>query len=228
MKRLLAHLCLLSVATFGCAGSDFAGGGATQAQKKARSSDEDADEPDKRDKDLGGVDKDESNGSTPLGQTGDDGVIVRDTPELGEKVVIFGGDQFFHIGDGEFKDSTCLFEIGASPLSGTTFRFEFDVLEDTSLVEISVNLCGVDIIDTNFASIQSGTSKLQEKRLIRDAFLLAFQPQVLNKGRYSVVIESRNGSQDRQWTVEDHDDYMVKQVTIKSDKGVQRGNVSAN
>ncbi len=225
MKQFIIPIWFLTATLDGCAGSDFAGGGSAAQQKKEKSSPSSNDKDDPEDG-LGNATKEEDGGSSVIPAGG--GTIVSDKPIVGEKVVAFGGDKVFHLGDGEMKDSSCSLELSVYPLSGTTFHFEFDVTEDMTLVDVSIDLCGVDIIDTNFASLQSQGTKLQELRLTPGSLDLRFQGQVLNKGHYAVVVESRNGSQDRQWTTQDHDDYMVKQVLIKGDKAVVRGKVTAN
>lgn len=229
MKSAFVTICLLAATALGCAGSDFAGGGATKQQDGAKkASPEPSGDPEAAEKEEAGgegLGTNQGDDFGPVGTSGDG--TIQQPKEEGEKIVVFGGDKVFHLGDDDFADSTCMVDISFHQLSGKTFNFEFEVIEDATSVDIVIDLCGVDIVDTNFASLRDATGKLQEHRLVPSAYDSRFQKQTLAKGKYLVVVESRNGTLDRQWSVTDFDDYIVKQVLINSNKGIRKGQVTA-
>ena len=93
-------------------------------------------------------------------------------------------------------------EVTTFALSGTTYYFQFQVYEDSTQIDLSIGrVCGVDQVDKDtFALINDQTKAviLAEKALPQVTSIQPATPWVpyasfvLNKGMYSVVIQSKN------------------------------------
>lgn len=148
-----------------------------------------------------------------------------DQPNQNE--VIFGGNKTFHIGDGEFNASSdCASEIHAYNLKGTRYFFEFQVLANDTVVDVSIGkICGIDYDASNSIVLQTSTTTLDQKPLAKGQTSGAFTTQRLNQGTYTILVESRASSDPKDQG--DHDDYIVGQVTVKGDKPIKAGKVGA-
>ncbi len=150
-----------------------------------------------------------------------------DQPNANE--VIFGGNKTFHIGDGEFNASSeCATEIHAYNLKGTRYFFEFEVLADDTTVDVSIGkICGVDYNESNSIFLQDGATNLDQKPLSKAQATAAFTTQKLNKGKFTILVESRATGAENPGQPNDHDDYIVGLVKVHGDKPIKPGKVGA-
>lgn len=143
--------------------------------------------------------------------------------------VIFGGDKVFHIGDANFSaDSECAAQIKAYPLKGTRYFFEFEVLQDDTKVDVTLNkLCGVDYNESNHMHLQADGKDIEAKGLKKGDTSASFTQKLLKKGKYSILVESKVAGAQNATTPNDHDDYILGLVQIKGDKPLKPGKVGA-
>jgi hypothetical protein len=143
-----------------------------------------------------------------------------------DREIVFGGDKVFHIGDGRYPASSCQRQINSYALSGTKYFFEFEVLEDSTLVDIDIlTVCGVDYSDSNAVNLVGSGSQSLDSRFIRAGALTAgLNARTLNKGRYSVLVESKRNTTAG---VEggDNDDFLVGRVRIRASRNITPGDV---
>ena len=143
-----------------------------------------------------------------------------------DREIIFGGDKVFHIGDGQFSASTCQRQLSAYSLSGTKYSFEFEVIEDLTVVQLDVlTVCGVDYSDSNFINLVQSDSKTIDKALIRAGVSRAgLNTITLGKGHYAIMVEStRNTTAGVDGG--DNDDFIVGQVRVRASKNITAGDV---
>lgn len=143
-----------------------------------------------------------------------------------DREIVFGGDKVFHIGDGKFSASTCQRQLNAYSLSGTKYSFEFEVLEDATVVQMDVlTVCGVDYSDSNTINLmQSGTSNLEKEFIRAGASKTGLNALSLSKGRYAIMVESTKNT-SAGVSGGDNDDFIVGQVRIRASKNIAPGNV---
>lgn len=143
-----------------------------------------------------------------------------------DREIIFGGDKVFHIGDGRFPASSCQSQLKAYDLSGTKYSFEFDVVEDGTVVEMDVlTVCGVDYSDSNYLRlVKNGSENLEQERLVAGRLRADLKNMTLQKGRYMIQVES---TLNTRVAVEggDNDDFIVGKVRIRASKKVIAGGV---
>ncbi len=146
-----------------------------------------------------------------------------------ENEVIFGGNKVFHIGDGEFAStSECAAEIDSYRLKGTRYFFEFEVLGDATTINASIGkICGVDYNESNSVFLQNAASNLEQLPISKAQTTATFQARTLNKGKYTILVESRAAGAENRDTPNDHDDYIVGLVKISADKPIKPGRVGA-
>lgn len=143
-----------------------------------------------------------------------------------DREIVFGGDKVFHIGDGRFPASSCQSQLRAYDLSGTKYSFEFEVLEDNTLVEMDVlTVCGVDYGDSNYIRLLKNGSENVEQELLRVGARRAdLDSMTLQKGRYMIQVESgRNTTAGVEGG--DNDDFIVGKVRIRASKNISPGSV---
>lgn len=165
-------------------------------------------------------------------------VVVKDEEPEVEPVVVadedksieFGSDEVFRIGNGQAVASSCLSEIDSFDLSGTTFFFEFEVLNDATTVNLAIGrLCGIDT-KNNFVSLvdSNGKAVLGEKvipqKVVADlgSAFSPFTQQKLNKGTYTIVMKSKPSG-----FLGDSDDFIVGKINVKADNAVRAVQVFA-
>jgi len=143
-----------------------------------------------------------------------------------DREIVFGGDKVFHIGDGKFSASTCQRQLNAYSLSGTKYSFEFEVLEDATVVQMDVlTVCGVDYSDSNTINlIQSGSTNMEKDFIRAGASKTGLNSLSLSKGRYAVMVESTKNT-SAGVSGGDNDDFIVGQVRIRASKNIAPGNV---
>lgn len=123
--------------------------------------------------------------------------------------VVFGGDQrFFRLGNGVIdSDTPCYNEVISAKLSGKTFTFSFDVLENSTSVAITIGkLCGlaysnssVRLFPTPFVGVPANLPVGPKS--------MSLGTQVLNKGSY--MIEIKSGKR-----LLDYDDFLVGDIRL--------------
>lgn len=141
------------------------------------------------------------------------------------KEIEFGSNKVFHIGDGNMDDSTCKARMGLFyPTRGVQYFFEFEVLEDQSLINVSANtLCGVDYNNVNTAALVKSGTTYANQAIPKGASSLYMNPLVLNKGLYMLIVESHPNTTNRN----DRDDFLVGKIKINSNKTLRAGRVGA-
>lgn len=157
-------------------------------------------------------------------------VPAEEPPEDVDTSIEFGADEVFHIGDGALSaSSACANEIDTVDLTGNTFFFEFEVLNDDTEVELSVGkICGVDYNGDRLSLINSESKeKLEDLVVPRDSTGITangwdpFPSVKLAKGLYSIVVASKVGSRGAGETPGDFDDFLVGKINVKADKQVR-------
>ena len=143
-----------------------------------------------------------------------------------DREIVFGGDKVFHIGDGKFSASTCQRQLNAYSLSGTKYSFEFEVLEDATVVQMDVlTVCGVDYSDSNTINLmQAGTSNLEKDFIRAGASKTGLNSISLSKGRYAIMVESTKNT-SAGVSGGDNDDFIVGQIRVRASKNITPGNV---
>lgn len=248
MRSLLVLLPLaLAVA---CNSGNFAGTGQKQAGSAdlTKKPEGDAGGPDQKD---GGDDDGkpvgkEGGGNGGAGADGDGQPSTDGGPSLGDVVgdvnesdggttsqptddsIIFGDGKLFHIGDGQMSGSSCLGEVNAFDVAGEKYFFEFEVTEDDTDVTIELGkICGVDYPDTNRWNLRSATAVLVSQPLTPGQKNVSFPKQTLKKGKYFLEVQSDAGTFTPGTLPEDHDDYLVGQITLHATAKINPGTVGA-
>jgi hypothetical protein len=158
------------------------------------------------------------------GLLGSDSDIVANQPD--ENTIDFGDNNFFHVGDNGFQDTTCKVEISLAKLDGTQFYFEFEVKKDATDVSLEIKkVCGVDYGDSNKVRIINTSDA---KPVVEDVVKIGDAPITLKGaglkiGKYMVVVESTANATNNG----DKDDFMIGQVKLKATKPVKAGKVGA-
>jgi hypothetical protein len=129
--------------------------------------------------------------------------------------VIFGKDHVFHIGNGRFENSSCREEIRQLPLSGSIYFFQFEVMQDNVLVDISMErVCGVDY-SSGTVQLTRGWRKVGTQNIAPGISALDLPRAELRKGRYTVYVYAGKGDNVRgpSWDI---DDFIVGNVRIRA------------
>lgn len=236
MKNKLAlSLFLLALA---CSKGNFAGDGAvtqTAAPKKGTGDVNSSTVDGNSGKNSGSEKKDPTDG-TVIG-SGGKGTTTTDDPSTGkdgitkdDKGIEFGGNGIFRVGDGRAEDSSCKTTLDTFELEGSAFSFEFNVLEDDTEVEISVNrICAIDYDDSNFISlimkeaILSLPLPLKREVLPTQVIAVGDEPLApfsssftLKKGSYAIRVESQKNSNHGS----DRDDFIIGNIRVNANKPV--------
>jgi hypothetical protein len=131
-------------------------------------------------------------------------------------VVIGGLGKVFHVGDGQMDPRAgCYFEVSMLSLSGKAFYFSFEVTEDNTQVQISIDkVCGIDYSGNSVMLIRSdsgGAGPLKQLNITPGASMVSLGSMTLNRG-----------------TPTDFDDFVVGNVRIHADKSsIRVGQVTA-
>lgn len=133
----------------------------------------------------------------------------------------------FHIGNGEFSSSSeCSTRLSFRALSGRVFKFQFQVTQPNTTVNIKIDkICGVDR-SNNFTTMYAGSQEMQQYRRNlspgQDDF--EFQQMVLQPGWYEIRVVSPDYDLNGR---NDPDDFLVGKVKVRADKQVNKGDVLA-
>lgn len=148
----------------------------------------------------------------PIGQ------VSQPTPNS----MIFGDTRSFHIGDGQFENTSCRAQVASLPLNGSVYFYQFQVMQDNTTVTINVNgVCGVDYVSNTLqlAQIAQTNSKIGQIAVPVGASTLGLPSAVLNRGVYAVYIYSGRGDNNRGPDT-DFDDFVVGRVQINGNQQV--------
>jgi|GEM_PF-6323826 len=172
----------------------------------------------------------QNNPGTPGTPTNPDcppGTTVPGKPDLPNEIDFTPtGGRVFHIGDNAMDNSTCLGALNVTPLEGTAFYFEFEVIESSSQIQIEVvDICGVDYDTNTMRLIREGGNVIREGVVPKGAggrgkASVDLGLQTLQPGKYQLRIESvRNPNKIFPSTPQgDRDDFIVGKVKVHSDR----------
>ena len=166
------------------------------------------------------------------------GVTIANVPESeitydpsNPNQIIFGANSVFHVGDGRLDDtSSCYQSVKQVDVSGTRYFFEFEVLNESTTVNISIGrVCGVDLSLSNFISIGNLTKGLLGQTLLTPAANKMGQINPLVRaifpaGKHWLVIDSTTKNQKDVRTdvsATDKDDFLIGAVTLNADKVIK-------
>lgn len=152
-----------------------------------------------------------------------------------DNTIQFGEDDVFRIGDGTSGvQSACASELKGYDLKGSTYYFQFEVFEDDTKVDLSIDkICGVDKADATFISVindDTDVTAFAEITVATDANSdrkKSFEPFTglqLDKGIYSLVVRSKN-TVGRVGPVpaglDEFDDFIIGKLNLKGEKKVK-------
>lgn len=217
MRIALTALCFSLLSTAACQNKKFAGGtknGVADALPEA-------------------VAEEESIESEPIESL--------EQPKPPSKEIEFGAAEFFRIGDGNSgANSACIGEVKSHELKGTTYYFQFEVLENDSKIDVSIGkLCGVDSANFTTVSLQDAAKNPINAEVVvpidasgvRSSPYAPLASQSLKKGIYSIVVTSKNklGRTEKSPdpNADEFDDFVVGNIQIKSNKTVKQIKVFA-
>ena len=137
------------------------------------------------------------------------------------------GTESFHIGNGDFsRSSACSTRLRFSSLSGRVFKFQFQVTQPNTTLNIKIDkICGVDRTNNLVKLFSNGYEMQQYRRnLVPRQGDFEFPQMLLQPGWYEIQVISPdfdlNGSNDP-------DDFLVGKVKVRADKLVNKGQVLA-
>lgn len=146
--------------------------------------------------------------------------------------IIFGDHSVYHIGDGNASGTSCPEEVLQVPVVGSRFYFQFEVLTDNTIVNISIGkICGVDLSLSNFISIGTlSQGLLGQTRLTpaasRMGYISPLVQKTFAKGQYWLVIDStakKIESDNAAVTMGDKDDFLVGKIHINANQPIKPG-----
>lgn len=206
-RRILGAVILLSFATMSCGNANFFGGSKKKKKNNA-------------------VAEQTAPATTPNGvkppQIGPTDQILQ--PD--QNTIIFGRDKVFHIGDNKYENTSCKEQIAQLPLEGNAYFFQFEVLNDNTMVDINVGkICGIDYTSNTY-ELYSGKSRVQGRYIPRQGTTVEGTNLMLRRGTYNVVLSSGLGRYNSS-SKPDLDDYVVGNVTIKGNQAIKPINYGA-
>jgi hypothetical protein len=242
--RLLCQAASVLAATLlvvACNSSDFSGNSKKAASRAEDAKEEPKDEPSEEPKDEptdeptdtgepGDVgDSDDNNIFDTLnGLLGTDSDTAAST-QVNDNEIVFGTNKVFRIGNNKAAGSSCQIELLTFTLAGTKYYFEFEVTQPDTQINMTIEkVCGIDYPDTNYVSIQQGTTAIVQPQLITaGASNVAVPTATLGVGKYVVLVESRTGTTSGIGDPDDNDDFIVGNIRIKGTKAIKPGKVGA-
>lgn len=148
------------------------------------------------------------------------GVIDANRTQANDHQIIFGDNSIFHIGDGDFSPfSDCASSVDRFDLSGTVFKFNFDLTSEDN-IDISINtICGLDRSD-NTITLANRINGLVIKSVALKFGSSSFNTSIegLKPGAYVLQVASSKG-ESRFGRKADYEDFVVGGVQIKSNSG---------
>jgi hypothetical protein len=142
--------------------------------------------------------------------------------------VVTAPGKAFRIGDGEAKDTTCAAKVIPAGVRGKIYYFEFEVKKERTEVSISFGVtCGIDYGDTNFIILKKGVAEVYKQNMTKHASNQGMPKQVLGRGKYTIIVESRNGSAESDDAPNDFDDFLVGELKVKANKPIKAGQIGA-
>ena len=148
-----------------------------------------------------------------------------DELDLGESVV-WGNDAVYRVGDGTVKGTSCMTNINAKPLSGTSYSFSFKVQKDNTTVQVKIaTICGVDVNDYNTIKVVGPNGSVQDATLEAGQTEVVLSALMLAKGEYSIEINSTKILTGQY--VDHFDDFIVGDIYVNANKKIIPGDVVA-
>jgi hypothetical protein len=137
--------------------------------------------------------------------------------------ITFGNDVVYHLGDGDFSNSSCIKEIKEYPVVGSKFYFEFEVLDDDTVIDIEVEkVCGVDYAESNVIYVLSPDQyALARTTLLKSDKSKSIKQLKLKAGLHAFTAFSMKNSNYQN----DRDDFVVGQIKVKASKPVIKGDI---
>jgi hypothetical protein len=136
--------------------------------------------------------------------------------------IIFGKDHIFHIGNGQFRNTSCKLEVSTLPLSGAIYFFQFEVLNDNTSVNINISkACGVDY-NSGVVQLSKNGQELTASNIARGSANVGVSGSTLSRGFYTVYVYAGKGDNvlGPAWDI---DDFVVGRVQISSNQGIRAG-----
>lgn len=133
----------------------------------------------------------------------------------------------YRVGDGAADQTSCAERVIPYGVAGKKYFFEFQVTRDQTEVQFSFGItCGIDYGDTNFLTLQRGSTQITSKVLAKVTSGQGLT-QNLSAGTYTIVVESRNGTQEPGGTFTDFDDFLVGELKVKANKPIKAGKIGS-
>jgi hypothetical protein len=216
-RSLVLPSLLLALVVSSCGKANFFGGGSSKRSDNPSGQNPNGQNPNGQNPNGQNPNGQNPNGQNPTAQnpqTGPGSQITQPNPNT----VVFGKDKVFHIGDGRFQNTSCKDEVSQLPLNGTVYYFDFQVLNDNTLVNIDVGrVCGVDYTSNSFSII--GSVPVQQKSVPLSTTNLKADQANLMRGNYRIYLASGWGRDGD--SAPDLDDFIVGQVTVRGNKEVR-------
>lgn len=139
----------------------------------------------------------------------------------------FGGPQdtisSFHIGNGRYKDGSCIPEIDRNPLAGAGANFPIQVLQaNTNAVLKFEKVCGIDYNTSNFLTVFDSNGRASSQIPVVKSMNGSFSVSLkgLAPGVYYIQVYSfpNGGAQ----TAGDRDDFIIGHLRVQADKPVAK------
>jgi len=154
-------------------------------------------------------------------------ILTRPTEKIiqeNENEVITAPGKAFRIGDGDASGTSCAEQVIPVGVVGKIYYFEFEVTKESTEVSISFGVtCGIDYSDTNFIILKKGATEIHKKTMTKDVSNQGIPTQVLDIGKYTILVESRNGTKDQGGNPLDFDDFLVGELKVKANKPIKAG-----
>jgi hypothetical protein len=236
LVKLVSTMVIVSSLTVGCGSATFFGSGSS-GKKDGNNPNSPQQEPGSSSETNGnntGPGAPGAPGYTPLpGANGDcpnPPCAPKQDPQYGPRSEIevtpeginFGKDHVFHIGNGQFKDSTCREEIAQLPLSGSIYFFQFEVTADNTQVDINMaRACGIDY-SSGTVQLAKGFRKIGSQTIAPGITSLSLPKAALNRGVHTVYVYAGKGDGIRgaKWDI---DDFIIGQVQIRANQPIKPG-----
>jgi hypothetical protein len=137
--------------------------------------------------------------------------------------IIFGRDRLFHIGNGQYQNTSCKLEVTVLPLSGSVYFFQFEVMNDNTQVQINIShACGIDYGSSVLQLAKNG-QQLAANNLQVGAKSAQVPASTLNKGVYTIYVYAGKGD-GKAGATWDIDDFVLGRVQINANQAVKAGN----
>ena len=142
--------------------------------------------------------------------------------------VTTGPGKVFRIGDGAASATSCAAQVTPVGVRGKIYYFEFQVTKEATDVAISFGVtCGIDYSDTNFIILKKGAAEIYKQNMSKNVSNQGMPNQSLGVGKYTIIVESRTGTNDPAGNPTDFDDFLVGELKVKASKPIKAGLIGA-